>query len=42
LRGFAGADCRSGKNPIEINAGDVFEVNGKMRPTRMEFENGLG
>jgi hypothetical protein len=42
LRGFAGADCRSRKNPIEINAGGVFEVDGKMRPTRMEIENGPG
>ena len=38
------AVCRSGKNPIEIMSGDVFriEVNGKMRLTRMEFEEGRG
>jgi len=38
------AVCRSGRNPIEIANGDVFriEVDGKLRPTRMEFEVGRG
>jgi hypothetical protein len=38
------AICRSGKNPIEIKHGDIFriEVDGKMRPTRMEFEGDRG
>jgi hypothetical protein len=38
------AVCRSGKSPIEIKPGVVFrvEVNGKMCPTRMEFEDERG
>ena len=38
------AVCRSGKSPVEIASGDAFriEVDGKMRPTRMEFEGGRG
>ena len=38
------AVCRSGKNPIEIKPGDAFriEVDGRMRHTRMEFDDDRG
>jgi hypothetical protein len=38
------AVCRTGRSPIDIMDCDDFcvEVEGKMRPTRMEFENHRG
>jgi hypothetical protein len=38
------AIVRPGREPIEINSGDVFrlEVGGELRPTRMEHQWGEG
>ena len=35
------AACRPGRAPVEITSGDVFrvEVDGKMKPTRMEYRH---
>jgi hypothetical protein len=35
------AICRPGEDPIEITTEDVFrvEIDGELRPTRMEFRN---
>jgi hypothetical protein len=38
------AIVRPGRVPVELNSGDVFriEVNGEMKPTRMEFRHFAG
>jgi hypothetical protein len=38
------AICRPGEDPIEITTGDIFrvEIDGELRPTRMEFRNFTG
>jgi hypothetical protein len=38
------AICRPGHDPVEITSGDIFrvEVDGELRPTRMEHLLGRG
>ena len=38
------AICRPGQRPAEITSGELFriEVNGELRPTRMEFRHFTG
>jgi hypothetical protein len=35
------AVCRPGRKPVEINSGELFrvEVDGELKPTRMEFRH---
>jgi hypothetical protein len=38
------AVCRPGRKPVEINSGELFrvEVDGELKPTRMEFRHFTG